>query len=81
MIPFDAFAELPPREDDEHAKRDHLLDDFQLKRRRFRIADAILGDLKTVFGERDQPAHDDRGEEWGLAVFQVTVPSNGHEDV
>jgi len=53
MIPFDAFAEIPPREDDEHAKRDDLLDDFQLKRCEFTIADAIRGDLKTIFSERD----------------------------
>jgi hypothetical protein len=53
MIPFDAFAEIQPREDDEHAKRDDLLDDFQLERCEFTIADAIRGDLKTISSERD----------------------------
>ena len=81
MIPFDAFTEIPPREADKHAKGDHLLDDFQLKRREFAIADAVRGDLKTVFGERDEPAHDDCGEEGRLAVFQVTIPGDGHEDI
>jgi len=28
MIPFDAFTEIRPREHDEDAERDHLLDDF-----------------------------------------------------
>ena len=81
MIPFDAFAEIPPGENDEHSQGDHFLNNFQLKCREFAIADAVRGDLKAVFGERDEPAHDDRGEEWGLAVFQVTVPGDGHEDV
>ena len=81
MIPFDAFAEIPPREDDEHAKRDYLLDDFQLKRRKFAIANAIRGNLKTVFGERDQPAYDDRGEKRSLAVSQVAVPGDCHKNV
>jgi hypothetical protein len=37
--------------------------------------------LKTIFGERDQPAQDDGGEKGSLAVFQVTVPGDGHEDI
>ena len=81
MIPFDAFTEIPPRKDDKHAEGDHLLDDFQLKRREFAVADAIRGDLKAVFGECDEPAHDNCGEQGSLAVFQVTVPSDGHEDI
>ena len=81
MIPFDAFTEIPPREDDEHAKGYRFLDDFQLKRRESAIANPVRWDLKTVFGERDQPAHNDCGEKWRLAVFQVTVPGDGHEDV
>jgi hypothetical protein len=81
MIPFHTFTEIPPRKDNEHAKRDHLLNDFQLKRREFSIADTICGNLETVFSKRDQPTHHDYKEKWGLSVFQVTVPSNGHEDV
>ena len=81
MIPFDAFAEIPPREDDEHAKGDHLLDDFQLKRREFAIPDAVRGNLEAVFGERDEPAHGDCSEQRSLAVFQVAIPSDGHEDI
>jgi hypothetical protein len=40
MIPFDAFTEIGPCEDDEHAESDYLLDDFQLKCREFTIAEA-----------------------------------------
>jgi len=81
MIPFDAFAEIRPREDDEHAKRDDLLDHFQLERCEFTIADAIRGDLKTIFSERDEPAHQDYCQKRSFAVFQVTVPSDRHEDI
>jgi hypothetical protein len=81
MTPFDAFAEIRPREDDEHAKRDDLLDDFQLERCEFTIADAIRGDLKTIFSERDEPAHQDYCQKRSFAVFQVTVPRNRHEDI
>ena len=81
VIPFDTFTEVHPREDDEHAKGDHFLDDFQLKRSEFAIADAVRGDLKAVFGERDEPAYDDCCENRRLAIFQMTVPGDGHEDV
>src|SRR5579864_1298076 len=81
MIPSDPFTQIPPREDDENTEGDDFLDDFQLKRREFGIADAIRWDLKTVFQERDQPAYDDHGRERSLAVFEVAIPSDGHEEV
>ena len=81
MIPFDTFAEIPPRENHEYAKGDHLLNDFQLKPREFAVADAIRGDLEAVFGERDQPTDDNDCEQGSFTVFQVTVPGNCHEDV
>src|SRR6266852_168453 len=81
MIPFDPFAKVRPRENDEYAKRDDLLDDFQLIRCEFTIADAIRRNLKTVFGERDYPTHNDYSEERNLTIFQVTVPGNRHKDV
>jgi hypothetical protein len=37
--------------------------------------------LEIVFGEGNQPAHNDYGEKRSLAVFEVTVPSDCHEDV
>jgi hypothetical protein len=81
MIPFDAFTEIPPCEDDKHAERDYLLDDFQLKCCKFTITDPIRGDLKTVFSERNQPTYEDYDEKRSLAVLQVTVPCDCHEDV
>jgi hypothetical protein len=81
MIPFDALTEVVPRKDDEHAKSDYFLNDFQLERREFAVPHAIRWDLKAVFGEGDEPAYDDHGEKWCFAVFQVTIPSNCHENV
>src|ERR1700730_2924832 len=75
---------LSPRYD--HAnmtntQSDYFLDDFQLKCCKFTVAEPIRWDLKTVFGERNQPAHDDYSEKRSLAVLQVTVPCDCHEDV
>ncbi len=81
MIPPDVLAEIQPREDDEHAKRDHFLNDFQLKGRELAVANAIRRDLKAVFGEGYQPAYDDGGKERSFAVFQVAVPRDGHENI
>jgi hypothetical protein len=81
MIPFEALTEIRPRENDEHTESDYLLDDFQLKCRELAVTYAIRGDLKTVFGKRDRPAHQDYRDKRSLAVFQVTIPGDGHEDV
>ena len=47
MIPFDAFAEIPPGENSQHAYGDHFLNNFQLEGREFAVADAVRGDLKA----------------------------------
>ena len=81
MIPFDVFTQIPPGKHDEDTKRDYFLNDFQLKRREFAIADAIRRNLKTIFRERDQPAQNNGGKKWSFAIFQVTVPRDCHEDI
>jgi len=81
VVPFDVFAEIPPGKDHEHAQRDHFLNDFQLKRGELAVTDAVRRHLKTIFREGDQPAHHNGGEEGRLAVFQVPIPGEGHEDV
>jgi hypothetical protein len=53
MIPFDTFIEVNPREDHEDTKGNYFLHDFQLKRCELAVANAIGGNLETVFGERD----------------------------
>jgi hypothetical protein len=81
VIPLDVFAEIPPGEHDENAQRDHFLDDFQLEGGELPVTDAVRRNLKTIFRERYQPAHHDRGEKRRLAVFQVPVLGDRHEDI
>lgn len=79
VVPFDVFAEIQPCKNHEYAECDDLLNDFQLESGELAVADAVCGDLKTIFGEGDQPAHDDGGEQRRLAVFQMAIPGNCHE--
>src|SRR5215472_1125278 len=81
MIPADVLAKVDPGESDKNAKSDHSLNNFQLKRAEFSVADAVRRNLKAVFQECNQPAHNDHGYEWRLFVLQVTVPSYRHEYV
>ena len=46
------------------------MDDFQLKGCEFAISDAISWNLKTVFGEGDQPAYEDNGISGALRYFR-----------
>jgi hypothetical protein len=81
VIPSDVFAEIEPGENGENGEGDHFLNNFQLKAREMAIADAIGRNLEAVFGEGDEPAHDNGGEKRRLSIFQVAVPRDGHEDV
>jgi len=81
VVPAGAFAEIEPGKDDEDAERDDLLNNFQLERGEFAVADAVCWNLKTVFGKCNQPTHNDSGEQRGFPVSQVTVPGHRHEDV
>jgi hypothetical protein len=81
VIPPHVLAKIDPCKRDEHAERDHFLDDFQLKRCELAVPDAVRRNLKAVFEESDQPAHDDDSKERRLSVLQVTVPGDGHKDI
>src|SRR5277367_2617835 len=81
MIPLHAFAEIEPSENDEHAERHDFLDNFQLERRELAVSDTVCGHLKTILGEGHQPTHHDCREQRSLAVFQMTIPGDGHEYV
>jgi hypothetical protein len=48
MVPWEWFAKIEPRENGENGQRDNLLDDLQLKRREFAVADAIRRTLKAI---------------------------------
>jgi hypothetical protein len=51
VIPLYVLAEIDPCKRHEHAKRNHFLDDLQLKRCELAVPDAVRRDLKAVFEE------------------------------
>src|ERR1700757_1394076 len=81
MIPSQMLAKIDPRKRDEHAKRDHFLDDLQLKRSELTIANAVRGDLEAILEESNQPAHDNHCYQRRLFVLQVAVPSDRHKNI
>ncbi len=73
--------EVEEGEDSEDRQRNDLLDDFELEKGELAVADAVGWDLEAVFEEGDEPADDDDGQQRGVAVLEVAVPGDGHEDV
>src|SRR5450432_1871268 len=56
IIPFQLLAEICHRKYREHRKRNHFLNNRQLRRREFVRADAVGRNLETVFEKRNSPA-------------------------
>ena len=81
VIPSYVLAQIDPCKRHEHAECDYFLDDFQLKRCELAVPDSVSRNLKAVFEESDQPAHDDDSKERRLSVLQVTVPGDRHKDI
>jgi len=81
VVPAQVFAEVEECEDGEDGERDDLLDHLELHGRESGSADAVGGDLEQVFKEGNAPTDEDDLPKGVLAVFQVAVPGEGHEDV
>src|ERR1700746_705605 len=81
MIPSHMLAKIDPRKGNEHAKRDHFLNDLQLKRRKLTIANAVRGNLEAILEESNQPAHDNHSDQRRLSVLQVAVPGDRHKNI
>src|SRR5260370_26623630 len=81
IVPFEFVAEIHHGEDREDRERDDFLNGLELCGAELIRADAVCGDLKTVFEERDPPAHHDHLPEGFATKFQVAVPRKGHEDI
>jgi PLP dependent protein len=81
VVPAQVLAEVKEGEDGEDGERDDLLDHFELHGGKAGGADAVGGDLKHVFEKGDAPTDKDDLPQGLLAVFQVAVPGEGHEDV
>ncbi len=65
----------------EDNERNDLLEDLQLIGSEFAVAEAIAGNLEAVLREGYEPTDEDDTPEITAAVFEVAVPSDGHEEV
>ena len=92
MIPSEGHVEGDGRESDEDNKSDDLLNDFELHQaERASVAlkaYAVSRNLQAVLKESDAPGEEDDedkgcgiGKETGLLQFEMTVPSERHEDI
>ena len=81
VVPLQVFSKVQVCKYREHAKRDNFLDDFQLERGEFAETNAIGGHLEAILEERNQPADQNRGNQRRFAILEMTVPSDGHENV
>lgn len=81
VIPAKLFAEIGHGKNGEDGKSDHFLDDLELGRGEFERADAVGGDLKAVFKERDAPTGEDDFPEGFAAIFEMAVPGEGHKNI
>jgi hypothetical protein len=81
VIPLYLLVEIQHRENREHGKRYDFLDGLQLHRAELIGSNAIGGDLKAIFKERDPPTDEDYFEQGRLPVLQVAVPGECHENV
>jgi hypothetical protein len=81
VIPADGLLQVEHREHGKDQQRDYFLDGLELRGAELVGADAVGRDLEAIFEEGDHPADDNYLEQRHLAVFQVAVPGEGHEDV
>jgi hypothetical protein len=81
VVPVEFVTEVEDREDSEDAEGDDLLDDFELVWSEGFGPDAIGWYLKAVLEEGDAPTDEDYLPECDFAVLEMTIPSEGHEDV
>ena len=56
-------------------------DDLKLGQRELAVADAVGGDLETVFHKRNEPARQNGQPERRAPVLQMTIPRKGHENI
>ena len=69
VVPFEFVAEIPDGKYGEDDEGDDFLNGFQLRGAEFVGADAVGGDLETIFEEGDAPAGQDYFPERLVAIF------------
>jgi hypothetical protein len=81
VIPLERIAQIRDGENGEHRQGNDFLNGFQLCAGKFVRPDAIGRNLEAILKESDAPARDNYLPERRVAVFQMAVPREGHEDV
>jgi len=81
VVPFKLLAKIRDGKNREHGKGDDFLNDLELGRAEFVGADAVGGNLKTVFEKGDAPAGEDDLPQRFAALLEMAVPGEGHEDI
>src|SRR5215475_14228821 len=81
VVPFHGLAEVENRKHGKDGQRDDFLNGFQLRGVEFVRAEAAGWNLEAIFKESDAPTGNHDLPECNVAVFQVPVPGEGHEDV
>jgi hypothetical protein len=81
VIPFEFFAQIDDGENREDTEGDNFLDGFELGGVEFIGADAVGRNLEAVFEEGHAPTGDDDFPQSFTAIFEMTVPGEGHKDV
>jgi hypothetical protein len=81
VVPSERIAEVSNGENREYREGDDFLDGLKLRAGKFVGAKTIGRDLEAVFKEGDAPTGEDDLPQGRTAVFEVTVPGEGHKNV
>src|SRR5665213_764235 len=82
IIPREFLFQKQDCKHDEDDDRDNLLNDLELKSRELELAQTIRRDRQSVFEQCNTPGYQDSFPQWPVvAVFQVPVPGESHEDI
>src|ERR1700682_738390 len=81
VVPLELVAQIQHGKDREDGQGDYFLNGFELRSVEFVRADAVGGHLETIFEEGDAPAGEDNFPERLIAIFQMAIPGEGHENI
>ena len=82
IIPREFFFQKSDSEDHKDDEGNDLLNDLELEARKLAIAKTIRRHREAVFKQRNRPRDKDRfPKRLRVAVFQMPIPSHGHEAV
>jgi hypothetical protein len=81
VVPFEGIAKIGDGKNGKDRESDDFLNGFELGAGEFVRPDAIGRNLEAVFEEGDAPTGQNHLPERRIAIFQMTVPGEGHEDI